>query len=246
MNDSDENKIYETLFKIINLQNQLGEGDDDLLDILGIKKQPYLLSIEKKKRLEKELNETFEEYHLLLIELDRINIRHTPENKVYVDLFRHIVKNDCDLNEIWDDYFTDILEIHEDGDLLNRGAFLYNYYKLKPPYVKIGTELPKGIKNIYHESRWSFVYGQYSAAIALSRTVIEVILKHKFNLEGNLNDIIDLAREKNIISKKAAWNAHKVRVLANKILHKANVATEKQAKNSLDHILDFIEEIYFG
>jgi hypothetical protein len=115
---------------------------------------------------------------------------------------------------------------------------------LKPPYVRTGTKIPQGIKNIYHESRWCFVYGQYSAAIALSRTVIDTILKHKFNFEGDLITIIDLAREKRFISQKAAWNAHKVRMLANKILHNANVATEKQAKNSLDHILDFIEEIY--
>jgi len=80
--------------------------------------------------------------------------------------------------------------------LLDRGKFLNNYYKLKPPYVRPGTKIPQGIKNIYHESRWCFVYGQYSAAIALTRTVIETILKHKFNLEGDLNDIIDSACEK--------------------------------------------------
>ena len=99
---------------------------------------------------------------------------------------------------------------------------------------------------IYHESRWCFVYGQFSAAIALSRTVIEAILKQKFGLEGNLNNIIDLAGKKKIINKEAAWNANKVRMFTNKILHGDNVATKNQAKISIDHVLDFIEEIYLG
>ena len=230
---SEDKKIFETLSKIINLENQLGE----------VNGKPCLLPIDKRKRLEEEKEKLQREFDLLLIELDRIEIRHSPDEKAYIDFLRHM--STCDLNEIWDYYYEDILDFHEDGDLLDRGKFLNNYYKLKPPYVRTGTKIPQGIKNIYHESRWCFVYGQYSAAIALSRTAIETILKHKFNLENdNLNKIIDLAREKRFISQKAAWNAHKVRMLSNKILHKANVATEKQAKNSLDHILDLIEEIY--
>ena len=230
---SEDKKIFETLSKIINLENQLGE----------VNGKPCLLPIDKRKRLEEKKEKLQREFDLLLIELDRIEIRHSPDEKAYIDFLRHT--STCDLNEIWNSYYEDILDFHEDGDLLDRGKFLNNYYKLKPPYVRTGTKIPQGIKNIYHESRWCFVYGQYSAAIALSRTAIETILKHKFNLENdNLNKIIDLAREKRFISQKAAWNAHKVRMLSNKILHKANVATEKQAKNSLDHILDLIEEIY--
>ena len=234
---TDDKKIFETLSKIINLENQLGEVDGN-----KTKKQPCLLPVDKRKRLEEEKEKLQREYTLLLIELDRIEIRHSPFGKSFADIIRHFHAFDLDAN--WDYYYDDILDFHEAGDLLNRGKFLNSYYKLKPPYVKTGTKIPQGIKNIYHESRWCFVYGQYSAAIALSRTVIETMLKHKFNLEGDLNDIIDSACEKRFISKKAAWNAHGVRRLSNKILHRANVATENQAKNSLDHILDFIEEIY--
>lgn len=230
---SEDKKIFETVFKIVNLEKQLGEDDGN---------KPCLLPVDKRKRLEEEKEKLQRKYNLLLIELDRIEIRHSPDEKACIDFLRHI--STCDLNEIWDYYYEDILDFHEDGDLLDRGKFLNNYYKLKPPYVRTGTKIPQGIKNIYHESRWCFVYGQYSAAIALSRTVIDTILKHNFNFEGDLITIIDLALEKRFISQKAARKAHKVRMLANKILHNANVATEKEAKDSLDHILDFIEEIY--
>ena len=233
---NEDKKILETISKIINLENQLYQ-DDDI-------KKPSLLPIDKKKLLEEERKKLLREYDLLLIELDRIEIRHSPDEKAYINALR--VMSTFDPYEEWDYYSDDILDFHESGDLLDRGKFINNYYKLKPPYVKTGTKIPQGIKNICHESRWCFVYGQYSAAIALSRTVIETVLKHEFNLEGDLNNIIDLACEKKLISEKAKWNAHGIRRLSNKILHKANVATLNQAKNSLDHILDFIEEIYLG
>lgn len=230
---TEDERLLQTLSKIVNLEKQLGQVDGD---------KPRFLTVDKRKRLEKEEEKLQKEYDLLLIELDRIEIRHSPLGKSFADIIRHFHAFDLDAN--WDYYYDDILDFHESGDLLNRGKFLNNYYKLKPPYVKTGTKIPQGIKNICHESRWCFVYGQYSAAIALSRTVIETVLKHEFNLEGDLNDIIDLACEKKFISEKAVWNAHGIRRLSNKILHKANVATQNQAKNSLDHILDFIEEIY--
>jgi len=232
---SEDKEIIEILSKLRNLQNQLGEGDGN---------KPSLLPIDKRKQLEKDLEELIKEYDHCLIELDRIEIRHSPIGKSFVDTIRHF--HTFDLDKEWDYYYEDILDFHENGGLLERGKFLNNYYKLKPPYVKTGTKIPQGIKNICHESRWCFVYGQYSAAIALSRTVIETVLKHEFNLEGDLNDIINLACEKKLISEKAKWNAHGIRRLSNKILHKADVATQNQAKNSLDHILDFIEEIYLG
>lgn len=230
---TEDERLLQTLSKIVNLEKQLGEVEDD---------KPRFLSVDKRKQLEKEKGKLQKEYDLLLIELDRIEIRHSPFGKSFTDIIRRFHAFDLDAN--WDYYYDDILDFHESGDLLNRGKFLNNYYKLKPPYVKTDTKIPQGIKNICHESRWCFVYGQYSAAIALSRTVIETVLKHEFNLEGDLNDIIGLACEKKFISEKAAWNAHGIRRLSNKILHKANVATQNQAKNSLDHILDFIEEIY--
>jgi hypothetical protein len=227
---SEDNEILNTLSKILNLEEQLNT---------------FLVPIEKKKLLEEERKKLITEYDHLLIGLNRIEIRHSPDEKAFVKLLRYILKHDCDLNKIWDYYYEYILDFHMDDELLNRGEFLNNYYALRPPYVKVGTEIPQGIKNIYHESRWCFVYGQYSASVTLSRTVIETILKHKFNLEGDIKDIINFAHEKRFISKKCAWSANKVRMLANKILHKADVATKKQAMNALDHVLDFIEEIYF-
>jgi len=185
-------------------------------------------------------------FFVLFIELDRIHIRYSPNSKGYVDLARKLLHDSLNLKTLWDHKYSEILEYHEQGDLLDRGKFLRNYYNLKPPYVRVGTRIPQGILNICHESRWCYVYGQYSACIAISRSVIETVLKRKYKLDGYIKDIINIAEEKGFISKKARWNAHKVRVLANNILHEANVATENQAKESLDYVLNFIEEVYFS
>jgi hypothetical protein len=227
-------KVLELLFKIADLEKQLGLDDEN--------SKPVLLSVEKKKKLKKERENLIDEYHELLIDLDRIRVREWPGEKGLVDIIRKFV--DFDMDTLWKDYNQYILDSYENSEILDRGAFCRNYFKLKPPYIRAGTKIPEGIQNIYHESRWCFVYGQYNASIALSRTVIETVLKAKFNLEGTLDFIIDTAKKRNLISEGTFWKIDKVRRSANKILHQAKLKTEKEAKNSIDHVLDFLEEIY--
>ncbi len=230
----EDNKILGLLLRIFKIEEELGEDN-----------KPVLLSIDKKNRLEDEKRNLLEQYEQLFIELDRIHIRYSPNSKGYVDLTRKLLHDSLNLKTLWGHNYTEILEYHEQGDLLDRGKFLSNYYKLKPPYVKVGTRIPQGIQGLYHESRWCYVYGQYSACIAMSRSVIETVLKHMFNLEGNLEVIIYQAGKNKLLSEEAKDNADKVRKLANKILHRAKVATEKEARDCLDYVLKFIEEICF-
>jgi hypothetical protein len=225
----EDQELLEILAKLIRIENELGEND-----------------IEKREELQAEKEELLTQYELMLIELDRINIRFSPEEKSDVDFLQNIEIRGRDLKELRDYYSPAILDFHEHEGLLDKSKFVNNYYKLKPPYVRAGTQIPQGIKNLCHESRRCYVYGQYSASIALSRTVIEIVLKHKFNLEGDLRDIINQACEEGFIGKQSGWNAHRARILANQILHKANIANEKQARESLEHVLNFIEDIYLN
>ena len=70
-------------------------------------------------------------------------------------------------------------------------------------------------------------------------------MKNEFSLEGKLKDIIDEAKAKGHINSGTAWNAQRVRSLANSTLHQAKPATEDQAKDSINYVLRFLEEIYF-
>jgi len=205
--------------------------------------------VDKKKQLEKKKEDIHDQYMALNIKLDRIRIREIPsvEFKYMLDILRKCTDiGPLNIYDYWDHYHEEIIAYHEDHELLDRGDFIGRYYQLTPPYVKVGTIIPEGIKNIYHESRWCFVYGQYNSTIAMCRTIIETVLKIKFHLSGDLTlkDIIETAKERRLISYKTKWNADRVRILANKILHRAEPVSEKEAKEAIGCILVFLEEIY--
>ncbi len=234
-NYEEDERIIELFWKLDRINNQLGEEEGSF---------PALMTVHKKRELEAERDKLANEFENLLIEVDRIEIRNAPAGKKQVIMQRLMLDSFFDLRKMWDTYYDEILDFHQQTELLDRYKFLENYYKLTPPYVQSGVKIPQGIKDICHESRWSFVYGQYSASISLSRTVVETILKNRFNLEGKLKEIIETAKQKKFISNQSAWKANKVRVLANRVLHEARPSTEEEAKNALDHVLNFMEEIY--
>jgi len=114
-----------------------------------------LLSVDKKNQLEKQSAELHEQYMMFKIELDRIRIRETPYNKILVDFLRKdLGYGPLKIKDYWHDWNQEILECHQDTELIDRGGFVNRYFQLIPPYVKSGTIIPEGIKNIYHESRW--------------------------------------------------------------------------------------------
>lgn len=236
----EDEDIFKLIREMMDIDKELGIDNPSPIQAV--------LPVDKRQQLEKRNEELYSKYITSKIELDRIRIRETPHHKdlTYLlrkDLAYRPLKTD-EFKEFWDHHYEEILDFHEDNELIERGRFVRNYFKLIPPYVKVGTKIPEGIQNIYHESRWCFVYGQYSATIALSRTVVETVLRDKFHIEGKLDVIIEEAKSRHIISDKTAWNMNKVRTAANQILHTAKTAKEQEAKNALDHVLVFLEEIY--
>ena len=126
---------------------------------------------------------------------------------------------------------------------------LERYYQLIPPYVKIGAKIPDNIKYLYNESRRCYINGQFSACVALSRAILETVMKKKFNLNENDTNLgagkmLGRLLERKLISEQAHWLADKVIKRANSILHRAKGATGKNANNMLDHTKDFLEEVY--
>ena len=223
--------------KFFNLLGKIDKNEEEL--------RKEILLIDKRKQLEEQRKKLQEQLMISIIELNRIEIRESPYNKILLDLLRNgLGYQSINITDYWSDWFDEILDYHEQTDLLDRGAFTRRYYQLIPPYVKSGTIIPEGIKNIYHESRWCFVYGQYSAAVAMCRTIIEAVLKQKFHLDGKLDEIINTAKERRLIDGSIKWNANRVRILANKILHCAKPVSEKDAKDAIDYVLVFLEKIY--
>ena len=236
----EDEDLLNIIREVIDVENKLEPADDSKIRLV--------LSQDERKKLETLKNDLYGKLIKTQIGLDRIRLRETPHSQEIIDFLRtniyFSIKKEG-FSDFYGDNFGEILDFHQDTELIERGEFLRNYFELIPPYIKIGTSIPEGIINIYHESRWCFVYRQYSAVIALSRAVIETVLKSEFKLEGNLDNIITEAKDNEFINKSTAWNANKIRRLANDSLHKAKPATKDQAKDAINYVLKFLEEIYF-
>jgi len=248
---TEDEKIWSVFHDIRWLEVQLNEkmrtGDKD--PFFGFIKESNFLLVEDKIKYERKMTRLEKKLDELLYKLNRIEIRETLKGLEHVKDLTALRKGSFQLDEVWDELGEKIIDYHIKEGLVDRDIFIENYYRLEPPYVKIGTEIPKGIKKICEESRWCYVYEQYNATIVLSRSIIETILKDKLgrNKIRNLNakQIIDHAAYKEIISENVSGEAHNIRKQANEILHKAKVATRQEAKSALDYILIFLQEIYF-
>jgi hypothetical protein len=104
-----------------------------------------------------------------------------------------------------------------------------------------------------HEAQSSFIFGSNAAAIALMRSIIEVILKDYYQAEGrDLSEKINNVRQR--LPKAASAEAlHRLRMTANSILHidKENnenfsriddIALEKNMVSLFFHLRALIEE----
>ena len=100
-----------------------------------------VLPIDERNKLEDRYDELYKKIVSAKIELDRIRIRETPHHKAIISFLRKLpshtpIKTKKDFREFWDYHFHEILDFHEDNELIARGTFIRNYFTLIPPYVR--------------------------------------------------------------------------------------------------------------
>ena len=187
-----------------------------------------------------------EELGCLLREVDRIHIREYVDNNA-ANLMELFIKLDNEL--VAKDDPCEIAEFARDSGLVSAGAFGFSLFMLVPPFVKQGVKIPNRIRELYAESRYCFVFEQYSAAIVLSRAIIETVLKNKLGLSEDdrywtAGRTLEKAKEKKLVIDKAFWVAKKVTKKADNILHRARKTDYKEAKNALNHTKEFLEDLF--
>lgn len=200
------------------------------------------------QKVNEEYLNKLDQFKKLLRGLDRINIREFVDNRL-ADHMETLLKLDNDWFQELDwveqvDFFTE-----EVTDHFGISAWIRNQFKLIPPFVRQGTKIPENIKTLYGESRRCFIFEQYSAAIVLSRAIIEIALKKKIGLPEESKDwtagkVVNKASEKRIINEKTRWIAEKVIKKADKILHQAELGEHQETLNILDHTKEFLEELF--
>jgi hypothetical protein len=200
------------------------------------------------EELKGEDSNKWEELKILLRGIDRINIREFVDNRL-ADHMEDLIEMDNKWFQELDwveqvDFF-----IEEVTDHFGISVWIRNQFQLKPPFVRQGTKIPENIRKLYAESRRCFVFEQYSAAIVLSRAIIEIVLKKKIGLPDESRRwtagvVLEKASEKKIINEHAYWIADKVIKNADKILHQGKIAEQQETLNAIDHTKEFLEELF--
>jgi hypothetical protein len=198
-------------------------------------------------------NNKAREYLDAIRELDRLNLRECYDPQLAVFLNAALLVDNINalkLTETLDlDKFDVFTFIRDEGININELDIAERYFSLIPPIIKQGVKIPSHIRALYAESRRCYIYKQNSAAIVLSRSIIETALKDKLGLNNNNREataglILEIAEEQGLISRKIFWKAKKVISAANKILHQAKNAEDNKAKYALDYTKDFLEELF--
>jgi hypothetical protein len=118
--------------------------------------------------------------------------------------------------------------------------------EVKPLYIK-GAGIPDWLSDRYREAVYSYIYGFNNAAIAMCRSIIEGILKNKYDINGDLKDMMEF-HVKTIKDKKneqVAWSTKKISILASYVLHDIRKSIkDSSAREALLTTRNFIKTIY--
>lgn len=117
------------------------------------------------------------------------------------------------------------------------------------PALTINRVPADELRHFLNEATRCFVYGFFQASVALSRAALESAfndsLREKFPYVPNvdLSQKIKKAAQFKLVSAESAFEANRVRIAANRVLHD-QPASEEEALQSLVHVRGVIAELY--
>lgn len=212
------------------------------------------LILVKKLLTDEELNkEESDEFDNIWWGLDRINIRefkfkeYSEQIPSILQLLAKIGQTPHHSLEQGNIDTQDLFFSAQDLGLLDLYSFLYEYYKLLPPYVKHGVKISPKVKKLFWESRICFIAELYNSSVAISRAIVETTIKQFLGTEASdkyLKELIWEAYKKSGINSKAKGLALNINIEANNILHNEKLARKDEAMKIIDDTKNFIQEAY--
>jgi len=144
-------------------------------------------------------------------------------------------------------------ELDDEGQFLVNDRFreiTRNYYSLRPPYVSKRVKIPKHIKKLYAESRWSYVFQNYCSSVALCRAILELAIKDMFGYDkdrsiGSTTKWLEQSYQKKVIPENVFIISKDVILKANAVMHSGRLIKRDQALNVIEKTKEFLEEVYF-
>lgn len=194
----------------------------------------------------KKLDETF-------VDIDRLEI-HEFSDPADKELFKSFLVNYDEIRGCFARFSGDfplpnemlqMLGAMEDNTSI-QDTYYENWLQLKPAVIFTGRKIPNNIRKVYAESRKCFLFGNYLATIVLSRSVLENILKNKYDLKNNwtMGELLQKLLETKQITDSPYYLAKRVKDKADQILHRAAGAIREEAKIAIERTNDLIEMFY--
>lgn len=213
----------------------------------------FLILVKKQLNGEELNKEESDEFDNIWWGLDRINIRefkfkeYSEQIPSILQLLARIGQAPHHSLEYGNIDTQDLFFSAQNLGLLDLYSFLYEYYKLLPPYVKHGVKIPPKVKELFWESRICFIADLYNSSVAISRAIVERTIKHLLGTEISekyLKNLIWEAYKTSGINLKAREIALNINAKANDILHGEKLASKNEAEKIIDDTKNFIQEVY--
>jgi len=203
-------------------------------------------AITENKFLGKEKEELKNLFRETWFYFDRTQIRdYPPEMAIGLP---HFIKTSLERSPPWSNDPEDLEEHWREHRLGDWRTHMARNWELEPPYIREGIKIPEKIRELYAETRCCYIYGQFRASVAMSRAVVEAVLKDKLKLDikkkyGAGDALHDALRSK-VITQDTYSLGDNIICKANDILHKAIRIKESNALKFLDDAKKFLESIY--
>jgi len=119
-----------------------------------------------------------------------------------------------------------------------------SFYPSKTAYGALSENTPQDVRDIFVDAELCFYGMGFRGAVAVSRACVEAGLSHKGITQGNLEQRIDEAKDKDILTETEYMLAHGSRLAGNAALHKAAIIAPSDVPAVLSAVVGIINHLF--
>lgn len=181
--------------------------------------------------------------HVVALSSEHINYLEGSNHHEKANVIKY-VRGESHINHIvLDDVYVTICDhCHKPTIWLNDNQTLKPVLPSDNQYPSASDKMPQKVKDLYNQAG-SIADKSPRAANAMLRSAIEELMYIIMKTQGDLNDMIDRAYNKNIITTHIKKSLHSIRLLGNNALHPNQIRIEDDVDtndifNIINHIVD--------
>lgn len=119
-----------------------------------------------------------------------------------------------------------------------------SFYPSKTAYGALSVNTPEGVRNIFVDAELCFYGMGFRGSVALSRACVEAGLSHRGITEGSLEQRIDDAKTRDILTETEYMLAHGSRLAGNNALHRAADIAPSDVPSVLSAVVSIINHLF--